>query len=92
MPAAFIPVFAAVAGSLVSSMLAPKPEQQQQVAAAPTASGAEADKAGLAAQQRQRAAAVAAVGRGDTILTGPSGLGDTASDAGYAPKKTILGA
>lgn len=51
----------------------------------------EADKAGLAAQKKQRDAAAAAVGRGDTLLTGPGGLGDTASAAGFGSQKTLLG-
>jgi hypothetical protein len=63
------------------------------IAGAPTADAAavEANKMGLAAQKKQRQAAAAAVGRGDTILTGAGGLGDTAAQAGLAPIKTILG-
>lgn len=63
------------------------------IAAAPTAAKAaeEANKAGLEAQRRQREAAAAAVGRSDTLLTGPMGLGNSAAQAGVGSVKTLLG-
>lgn len=78
-----------IGGAVLSQMMAPKPEKPGTPEPVPTIGDNEADKAARNSQKKQRAAAAAAVGREDTILTG-QGIG-SAGSTGNAAVKTLLG-
>ena len=83
-----IAVASTIGGAVLSKVMAPKIDKPGTPERIPTLTETEADKQARSSQKKQRQAAAAAVGRGDTILT--QGLG-SAESTGNAAVKTILG-
>lgn len=79
-----------IGGAMLSKMMAPKMDKPGVPEMPTLADPTQVDKVAKDAQKRSRQAAAAAVGRADTILTGPMGLG-SAESTGNTAVKTILG-
>ncbi len=86
---ATIAIGSLLAGAASQALFAPKVDQPNAPPASPTQKPVETAKAATGAADQQKKRAAAAVGRSDTILTGPQGLGSLGSDQQQV--KSLLG-